>query len=367
MMMRTLLSAVVAVLSDPGLAGAQSSATNQRLSDTAPVLPDLYAQRMAQFEREPVKTGRVIFLGNSITQGGDWVRLVGDSTVINRGIGGDVTYGVRRRLDDVIRRRPSKLFILVGINDISRDVPDAVIADNHREIIRAVQAGSPDTRIYVQSVLPVNPDYPGFPQHYDKQEHVVRLNRLLRRVAASTHVRFLDLYPLFLDGRNRLDAKYTVDGLHLNELGYHVWVDFLRKTGSLTALRQQKRIGLFDGETDVGKVSHPGSTSYDAERQQYSVSGSGANMWFDHDDFHFVWRRMKGNFILTARARFTGKGVEPHRKLGWIVRSSLTTNSPHVTAAVHGDGLTALQFRRSARRADRRSQIARQWSGRRSA
>jgi Tol biopolymer transport system component len=71
-------------------------------------------------------------------------------------------------------------------------------------------------------------------------------------------------------------------------------------------------------------------------------------MWGERDDFHFVWKRMTGNFILSTRARFTGKGVEEHRKIGWSVRHSLETNSPHVTAALHGDGLMSLQFRRTA-------------------
>src|SRR5260370_28720437 len=70
-------------------------------------------------------------------------------------------------------------------------------------------------------------------------------------------------------------------------------------------------------------------------------------MWGDHDEFHFVWRRMRGNFILTARATFIGKGAEAHRKIGWIVRPSLDTDSPQVSAVVHGDGLTSLQFRRT--------------------
>jgi len=70
-------------------------------------------------------------------------------------------------------------------------------------------------------------------------------------------------------------------------------------------------------------------------------------MWLGTDEFHLVWKRLKGNFILSTRAQFIGKGVEPHRKIGWIVRSSLESNSPHVTAVVHGDGLTSLQFRRT--------------------
>ena len=110
---------------------------------------------------------------------------------------------------------------------------------------------------------------------------------------------------------------------------------------------QQSPLGLFQGDTDVGQVTKRGSVMYDAQRGRYTIAGSGANMWFDRDAFHFVWRRIEGNVILTARAQFDGPGVEPHRKFGWSVRSSLETGSPHVTTAVHGDGLVALQFRRT--------------------
>jgi lysophospholipase L1-like esterase len=231
--MRPTARALAALALLSTAAAAQPPATTQRLTDTLPVLPDVYASRLAQFEREPVVTGRVVLLGNSITQGGDWPRLLADSTVVNRGIGGDVTFGVRARLDDVIRRRPSKLFLLIGINDVSKDVPEPVIAANVRAIVEAVKAGSPETAVYVQSVLPLNPTVPGFPQHYDKGDHVVRLNRLLRGVAASAHARFVDLYPLFLDAHGRLDARFTRDGLHLNEAGYARWVAHLKKIGAL--------------------------------------------------------------------------------------------------------------------------------------
>jgi TolB protein len=110
---------------------------------------------------------------------------------------------------------------------------------------------------------------------------------------------------------------------------------------------KQEAIGVFDGHNDVGSLSRPGTVVYDDERQRYTISASGANMWADRDDFHFAWKRMSGNFILTARAEFLGEGVDPHRKLGWIVRSGMETSSPHVSAAVHGDGLVSLQFRRT--------------------
>src|SRR2546425_10018833 len=111
---------------------------------------------------------------------------------------------------------------------------------------------------------------------------------------------------------------------------------------------QQPSLGAFQGQTDVGQVTRRGSVTYDAVRERYTLAGSGANMWSDRAAFHFVWTRIPGNFILTARAQFDGPGVEPHRKLGWSVRSDLASGSPHVTAAVHGDGLVALQFRRTA-------------------
>jgi hypothetical protein len=110
----------------------------------------------------------------------------------------------------------------------------------------------------------------------------------------------------------------------------------------------QGGVGIFDAQSDVGQTAHPGSATYDTERQSYAIAGSGQNMWGNHDDFHFVWKRMTGNFILSTRARFAGKGVESHRKIGWTIRPSLDSSAPHVTAALHGDGLMSLQFRRTA-------------------
>ncbi len=109
-----------------------------------------------------------------------------------------------------------------------------------------------------------------------------------------------------------------------------------------------EKLGVFEGRTDVGEVRHAGSASFDAANQTYVITGSGSNMWFDHDEFHFVWRKMRGDFILRVRATFAGEGVEPHRKMGWIVRPGFDTSAPYVDVAVHGDGLTSMQFRRTS-------------------
>jgi TolB protein len=106
-------------------------------------------------------------------------------------------------------------------------------------------------------------------------------------------------------------------------------------------------LGDFEAHGDVGTPKIAGSATYNAASQEYTLTASGANMWAQRDEFHFAWTRMKGDFILQARVELVGSGVDPHRKLGWIVRQTLDPDSPYVDAAVHGDGLTSLQFRKA--------------------
>jgi TolB protein len=107
----------------------------------------------------------------------------------------------------------------------------------------------------------------------------------------------------------------------------------------------QSALGYFEASGDVGSPAIPGSASYDRAAQTYTIAGSGTNMWSARDEFQFAWRKMKGDFVLRTHAAFVGEGVEPHRKLGWIVRSSLDADATYVDAAIHGNGLTSLQYR----------------------
>jgi TolB protein len=122
----------------------------------------------------------------------------------------------------------------------------------------------------------------------------------------------------------------------------------LMMISSFSLNAQQNPIGIFDAHSDIGTDVKPGSATYIPETQQYVISGSGYNVWADHDEFQYVWKKMKGDFILSARAEFLGNWVNYHRKVGIMVRKSLDGNSPHVNAVEHGDGLTSLQFRRTA-------------------
>jgi Tol biopolymer transport system component len=104
--------------------------------------------------------------------------------------------------------------------------------------------------------------------------------------------------------------------------------------------------GQFTGYTHIGNPAAAGVIVYDAGAQTYSLEGASGNMWFAHDDFHFLWKKIKGDFILTADFGWQSAGVDAHRKVGWMVRHSLEPNTPHINAVVHGDGLSSLQFRR---------------------
>jgi hypothetical protein len=104
-------------------------------------------------------------------------------------------------------------------------------------------------------------------------------------------------------------------------------------------------LGQFEAHGDVGSPRNAGGAGYDAASQEYEISGSGVNMWGAKDEFHFVWRRLKGDFILRTRFEFITKGGDPHRKVGWMVRPNLDPDTPYADCAAHGDGLTSLQFR----------------------
>ena len=113
------------------------------------------------------------------------------------------------------------------------------------------------------------------------------------------------------------------------------------------AVARAGALGAFEDHGDVGAPRLAGSAVYNPLTQEYSLSAAGTNMWAARDEFQFVWKKMAGDFILQARVELLGKGVDPHRKLGLIVRSTLDADSPYADAVVHGDGLTSLQFRRT--------------------
>jgi len=162
---------------------------------------------------------------------GDWKKLLNDSTVINRGIAADNSFGVLDRLEEVINLKPEKLFIEIGINDISQNIPVDIIAKNIATIVERVKAISPQTEIYVHSILPTNDNVKKeYPDAYNKKEQTNALNQQLERMANSHRFTYVDLNKVVRDKDGKLNVKYAEpDGLHLNQMGYQVWVNLLKK------------------------------------------------------------------------------------------------------------------------------------------
>ena len=166
-------------------------------------------------------SGGIVFLGDSITEFLDVDEYLPAYHIINRGIAGDTTSGVLRRLGGVVALKPRKLFLLIGTNDIGDGLFTAPIARSIREIVSRVQAKSPETKIYLQGVFPTrrNPQRPN--------DEVQALNHEIAAIAQEKHCTFIDLYPLLLDAGGELAEEYTIDGLHLSAAAMAKWTAHL--------------------------------------------------------------------------------------------------------------------------------------------
>ncbi len=109
----------------------------------------------------------------------------------------------------------------------------------------------------------------------------------------------------------------------------------------------QHPVGLFDDHADIGNPKMHGDAAYDPATQAYTLKGGGSNIWFNRDEFHFVYKKIKGDFILTADFAFSGDsaGAVGHRKIGWMIRESTDEGAASANACNHIDGLVVLQWR----------------------
>ncbi|MGJ8713963.1 MAG: TolB family protein [Maribacter stanieri] len=114
-----------------------------------------------------------------------------------------------------------------------------------------------------------------------------------------------------------------------------------------TTFQAQHKIGIFDNQISIGNPKVKGFATFNSDNQTYTIDGAGTNMWFEKDEFQYLWTTIQGDFILRTTVNFEGKGKDPHRKAGWIIKNNLDDNSAHVNASTHGDGLTSLQYRKT--------------------
>lgn len=180
-----------------------------------------HGQRTDFFKHYPVYENDIVFLGDSITDGGCWEELFPGVALKNRGINADTTLGVLKRLDDTIINKPRAIFILIGTNDLPwfEYRNDEDILTTYSEILDRIKTQSPSTKVFVQSILPRGRSY---------AKRIQGLNRHLQALAKKFGYTFIDLYPTFAGPQGELKKELTNDNLHLMAAGYVLWVEILK-------------------------------------------------------------------------------------------------------------------------------------------
>lgn len=178
-------------------------------------------------EMGKIEPGRykIIFLGNSLTELFDLDYYFNDSTILNCGIVGEFTEGLVKRAATIVRLKPEKLFIEIGINDMIEQISLNKICENYEELIRIIQKESPDTKIFIQSNLPVIINRPSlFTGDKEVNELIKEQNENLKVLAKSANCVYIDLYSAFAKEKNK-ESLFILDGIHLTPKSYNIWKD----------------------------------------------------------------------------------------------------------------------------------------------
>jgi lysophospholipase L1-like esterase len=164
--------------------------------------------------------GHVVLLGDSSTEFGLWQEWFSGQPVLNRGIGGETSADLLRRLDSAVHQ-PAGVFLLIGTNDLTAGVPLQDITGNVRTLLDEIERRAPGTPVVVQSVMPRTARF---------RDDIRLLNEAYRGLvdSATAEVQYLDLWPALADEQGLLRSEFTGDGLHLTGAGYAAWVDVLR-------------------------------------------------------------------------------------------------------------------------------------------
>lgn len=194
----------------------------------SPAQDEYWHQRVTLFDKLPVESGHIVMLGNSITDGGEFSELFDNENVINRGIRNDVIKGVEKRLGQVTAGRPSKIFLLIGINDISHNLSVDRLAADYEHLVKEIRQQSPESRLYIQSVMPINNDFKRYRNLTGKEKTITALNKRIESIASDNGAIFIDLTDALSDTRGKLRKGFTNDGLHLTGAGYKAWAKAIR-------------------------------------------------------------------------------------------------------------------------------------------
>jgi lysophospholipase L1-like esterase len=180
-----------------------------------------YKMRKTMLSTFPISKGAIVFLGDSLTDQGEWNELLKNCQIVNRGISGDTTEGVFNRLDRITKYKPRKIFLMIGVNDLwneSKTIPE--IINNYQKNLEFIQQKSPQTQVFIESLLPINNR--SYQIAIDNRD-IITVNQELKKLAEQFSCQYLNLHDRFLNDNGQLDVKYTMDGVHLTTEGYLLW------------------------------------------------------------------------------------------------------------------------------------------------
>ena len=189
-----------------------------------------YYKRVEDFKGEtPITNKDIVFLGNSLTENGNWSELLGKKNLVNRGIIGDEIMGIYDRMDQILPGKPKKIFLMSGTNDVSHDLSTDEIVGRMALLIDKIQAESPKTKLYLQSLLPINESFGRYKKMDGKTDQIPEINKRLEQLAKDKDIPFINLFPLFVEpGTNIMREELTNDGLHLKNEGYLIWAKAIK-------------------------------------------------------------------------------------------------------------------------------------------
>lgn len=193
-----------------------------------------YDARMAEFATmDDIDENTIVMLGNSLTENagyhGGWQMLLGADNVSNRGISGDTAVGILARLNTILSKHPKAIFLMCGTNDLSHKLLPEQVFERVCEVIDSIRAEAPQTKLFVQSMLPFNESTGRWKTLDGRTDDVPVINDMLSSYCYGLDIPFVNIFPhLVIEGTNSLRMELTVDGLHLNSDGYAIWAQVLR-------------------------------------------------------------------------------------------------------------------------------------------
>ena len=196
--------------------------------------PTYYEKKCASFavQNTNLSKGQIVFIGDSITDFYPLDTYYADLPLAtyNRGIGGDVTAGVLARLQVCLYDiAPSKIVLLIGINDINSGVPSDKIVENYAAILTSIKQNLPSTQVFCLSVLPMNKTVEAYGVNLSAATARIKaLNDSILTLAGKQGYTYVELFSHFADDNEQLFATCSDDGLHLNAAGFAIWTNVLK-------------------------------------------------------------------------------------------------------------------------------------------